>query len=56
MNFINLNSNWKFELNKSIGKKKCALFLWAETGRPKSEMGLLPPFPTDSLPADSSHH
>jgi hypothetical protein len=25
MNFISLNSNWKFELNKSIGKKEALL-------------------------------
>jgi hypothetical protein len=27
MNFIGLNSNWKFEWNKSVGKK-IALFIW----------------------------
>jgi hypothetical protein len=44
MNFICLNSNWKFDLNKSIGKKKKALFLWAETSQPNLETGLLTPF------------
>jgi hypothetical protein len=37
MNFITLNSNWKFELNKSIGKRKMTPFLWAETDRPMSK-------------------
>jgi hypothetical protein len=38
MNFISLNSNWKFELNKSIGKKGIV------PGRPNLETGP-PPFP-----------
>jgi hypothetical protein len=45
MNFISLNSNWKFELNRSIEKQKEALFLWVKTGQPNSETWLLPPFP-----------
>jgi hypothetical protein len=45
MNFISLNSNLKFELNKSMRKKKKALFLWGETGPPNLEIGLLPTFP-----------
>jgi hypothetical protein len=43
MNFISLNSNWKFEWNKSIGKTEMALFLWAKTGEPKSETGASSP-------------
>jgi hypothetical protein len=57
MNFISMNSNWKFELNKSIEKRKIALFLWAKTGQPKSETGasspLFPPMARQSIPANT---
>jgi hypothetical protein len=42
MNFISLNSNWKFELNKSIGKKKRYCSSGKKPAGPNRKHGLLP--------------
>jgi hypothetical protein len=43
-------------LNKSIGKKKRHCFSGPKLAGPSQKQGSSPLSPTDSSPADSSHH